>query len=41
MEEIPKVEILMAIYKPNIKWLIEQIISLNNQTYKNKFISME
>lgn len=25
----------MAIYKPNIKWLIEQIISLNNQTYKN------
>lgn len=35
MEEIPKVEILMAIYKPNIKWLIEQIISLNNQTYKN------
>lgn len=25
----------MAIYKPNIKWLIEQLESLNNQTYKN------
>ena len=30
-----KVSILMAIYKPNIKWLIEQLESLNNQTYKN------
>ncbi len=30
-----KVSILMAIYKPNIKWLIEQISSLNAQTYGN------
>ena len=35
MEEFPKVDILMAIYKPNLKWLEEQLISLNNQTYKN------
>lgn len=25
----------MAIYKPNLKWLEEQLISLNNQTYAN------
>ena len=25
----------MAIYKPNLKWLEEQLVSLNNQTYKN------
>lgn len=30
-----KVTILMAIYKPNIKWLEEQLDSLNNQTYSN------
>lgn len=30
-----KINILMAIYKPNIKWLKEQLESLNNQTYKN------
>ena len=34
MENFPKVDILMAIYKPNLKWLEEQLISLNNQTYK-------
>ncbi|MDY4921344.1 MAG: glycosyltransferase [Phascolarctobacterium sp.] len=31
----PKVTILMAIYKPNIDWLIQQLDSLNNQTYTN------
>lgn len=29
------VTIAMAIYKPNIQWLEEQLISLNNQTYDN------
>lgn len=31
----PLVSILLAVYKPNEQWLIEQLISLNNQTYKN------
>lgn len=31
----PLVSILLAVYKPNENWLIEQLISLNNQTYKN------
>lgn len=31
----PLVTILMAIYKPNIKWLVKQLESLNNQTYSN------
>lgn len=34
-EEFPLVSILMAVYKPNEKWLIEQLKSLNNQTYEN------
>lgn len=29
----PSVLIAMAIYKPNLKWLIEQLDSLNEQTY--------
>lgn len=29
------VSILLAVYKPNTKWFIEQLISLNNQTYNN------
>lgn len=32
---LPTVTILMAIYKPNIQWLEEQLISLNKQTYSN------
>lgn len=32
---LEKVCILMAIYKPNMQWLIEQLESLNAQTYKN------
>ncbi len=35
MYDTPQVTILMAIYKPNIKWLEEQLQSLNNQTYSN------
>lgn len=35
MEKFSKIDILMAIYKPNLKWLEEQLISLNNQTYEN------
>ncbi len=35
MKKVEKVSILMAIYKPNITWLQEQLESLNNQTYKN------
>ncbi|MFR4981115.1 MAG: glycosyltransferase [Clostridium neonatale] len=31
----PLVSILLAIYKPNEKWLIEQLISLNEQSYEN------
>lgn len=31
----PLVSILLAVYKPNETWLIDQLISLNNQTYKN------
>ncbi|CAI3665153.1 glycosyltransferase [Clostridium neonatale] len=31
----PRVSILLAVYKPNERWLIEQLISLNNQSYNN------
>lgn len=31
----PLVSILMAVYKPNEKWLREQLASLNSQTYPN------
>ena len=31
----PLVSILLAVYKPNEKWLIKQLISLNNQNYNN------
>lgn len=31
----PLVSILLAVYKPNEKWLIEQLISLNEQSYSN------
>lgn len=31
----PLVSILMAVYKPNEKWLIEQLVSLNEQIYNN------
>lgn len=31
----PLVSILLAVYKPNEQWLIEQLISLNSQTYEN------
>ncbi len=34
-KNIPLVSILLAVYKPNEKWLIEQLDSLNNQDYKN------
>lgn len=33
--EEPLVSILLAVYKPNEKWLMEQLISLNNQSYSN------
>lgn len=33
--EMPSVLIAMAIYKPNIKWLVEQLDSLNEQTYSS------
>lgn len=33
--KLPLVSILLAVYKPNEIWLIEQLISLNNQTYGN------
>ena len=35
MMEKPLVTILMAIFKPNINWLVDQLLSLNNQTYEN------
>ncbi|NRU50380.1 glycosyltransferase involved in cell wall biosynthesis [Clostridium beijerinckii] len=31
----PLVSILLAVYKPNENWFIEQLISLNEQTYNN------
>jgi len=31
----PLVSILLAVYKPNENWFIEQLISLNEQTYEN------
>lgn len=31
----PLVSILLAVYKPNEKWLVEQLVSLNDQTYDN------
>lgn len=31
----PLVSILLAVYKPNNNWLIEQLISLNEQLYEN------
>lgn len=34
-ECFPMVSILLAVYKPNEEWFIEQLISLNNQTYNN------
>lgn len=34
-ESEPLVSILLAVYKPNEKWLIEQLISLNEQSYEN------
>lgn len=33
--DLPLVSILLAVYKPNEKWLIEQLVSLNNQSYGN------
>lgn len=35
MKQYPLVTILMAIYKPNREWLMEQVQSLNNQDYPN------
>lgn len=32
---MPLVSILLAVYKPNKSWFIEQLISLNEQTYAN------
>lgn len=34
-KDLPLVSILLAVYKPNETWFIEQLISLNEQTYKN------
>ncbi|WP_315078301.1 glycosyltransferase [uncultured Clostridium sp.] len=34
-DTLPLVSILLAVYKPNKEWLIEQLISLNNQNYDN------
>ena len=34
-KEQPLVSILLAVYKPNEKWLIEQLTSLNEQSYEN------
>ncbi|VDG69867.1 glycosyltransferase [Clostridium carnis] len=34
-ESSPLVSILLAVYKPNEEWLVEQLVSLNEQTYEN------
>lgn len=31
----PKVTVVMAVYRPNEPWLVEQLKSLNHQSYKN------
>lgn len=31
----PKVFVLMAVYNPNVNWLKEQLMSINNQVYDN------
>ncbi len=31
----PRIAILMAVYEPNLQWLREQLISLNEQNYPN------
>lgn len=35
LQKKPLVSILMAVYKPNRKWLVEQLESLNQQDYEN------
>lgn len=34
----PRIAILMAIYEPNLEWLREQLISLNEQSYTNLYL---
>lgn len=34
----PRIAILMAIYEPNLEWLREQLLSLNEQTYPNLYL---
>lgn len=34
----PRIAMLMAIYEPNLKWLEEQLISLNEQSYSNLYL---
>ncbi len=34
----PRIAILMAVYEPNLEWLREQLISLNEQTYPNLYL---
>ena len=34
----PRIAILMAIYEPNLEWLREQLISINEQTYPNLYL---
>lgn len=31
----PLISIVLAVYEPNLDWLREQLVSLNNQTYEN------
>ena len=34
----PRIAILMAVYEPNLQWLKEQLLSLNEQTYPNLYL---
>ncbi|NBK97637.1 MAG: glycosyltransferase family 2 protein [Erysipelotrichia bacterium] len=34
-DKVPLVSIVLALYNPNLKWLEEQLISINRQTYTN------
>lgn len=34
----PRIAILMAVYEPNLEWLREQLLSLNEQTYPNLYL---
>lgn len=35
LETVNQITVVMALYKPNLKWLAEELISIEKQTYRN------